>query len=470
MRRRYAFEAEGVSEEVKAQLEKVEDAVEDKCTTEEACDKMLDKVSEEKEKFDDALQTMADAAKDCKDGKCDKAEMAEKITPKMAELKEVAKSIGVASEGEALTEAELKDARDYLNGVEEIVEAKKDEVSEGGSVSDDDEDDDEEAVEAYLDDIALAMESYTLDMAMEGTNIEALGTVKSTLGRIRSLKKDMNRDAKAGNYESAAAKAREAATAAGELVTALDNLPQSAVSAAIVAAAVTVLGLLTGKVVGKGIGNIAGRVKGSSEAGKAAKDAIKSAASNHAHAGRTVADWMEMGLDKESAKAAVKGTADTIKRGVDAVKATQKTRAFKDATKAFVKSAGAAGEVGGMKVGKVAGAAFGAAAAAGASGSSAIMKVLQQRKMWKNGEIDHAEIKKLGANDFNILISALKIGARNLQKKYENLAKGYADMASNAPASESFSSDIFEGFINACESFQFNAGNSHSNDAPFLFD
>ena len=33
----------------------------------------------------------------------------------------------------------LKDAREYLNGVEEIVEAKKDEVSEGGSVSDDDE-------------------------------------------------------------------------------------------------------------------------------------------------------------------------------------------------------------------------------------------------------------------------------------------------------------------------------------------
>ena len=128
MRRFYAFEAEELSPEVKTQLEKVEDVVEDKCDTPEACDKMIDKIDGEQAKFNEALQTMSNAAKDCKDGKCDKAEMAATVAPKMAELKEVAKSIGVASEGDTLTEGELKDAKAYLEGAKEIVEAKKDEL------------------------------------------------------------------------------------------------------------------------------------------------------------------------------------------------------------------------------------------------------------------------------------------------------------------------------------------------------
>lgn len=140
MRRYYAFEAEGVSEEVKAQLEKVEDVVEDKCETKADCEKILDKIEAEEDKFNGALGNMADAAKDCKDGKCDKAEMTARINPEMAELKEVAKSIGVASEGETVTEAEVKDAKDYLEGAKEIVEAKMDEI-EGDDTGKDDGDD-----------------------------------------------------------------------------------------------------------------------------------------------------------------------------------------------------------------------------------------------------------------------------------------------------------------------------------------
>ena len=235
MRRKYAFEAEGISEEVKSQLEKVEDVVEDKCTTEEACDKMLEKIGDEKEKFDNALQTMADAAKDCKDGKCDKAEMAEKITPKMAELKEVAKSIGVASEGEALTEAELKDARDYLNGVEEIVEAKKDEVCDGSCEksegeepeSDDDEGAETEAEEAWLmipgmesyeinsmDDMVLACESEAAScyVAMEGYNWDKRKEWKAIRSEIRNLVKTAKNAAKQGDVAKAKS-SMEAATA-----------------------------------------------------------------------------------------------------------------------------------------------------------------------------------------------------------------------------------------------------------------
>ena len=200
MRRTYAFEAEGVSEEVKSQLEKVEDVVEDKCATPEACDKMIDKIDAEKDKFNGALKDMAAAAKDCKDGNCTKSEMAAAITPKMAELKEVAKSIGVASEGEALTEGELKDAKAYLDGAKEIVEAKKDELENGGSEEKadepkgddkdedeaecedgecDDDDDDEPSEDSFIGALTTmaGFESWTMSNMDEAT--EAMTSVES---------------------------------------------------------------------------------------------------------------------------------------------------------------------------------------------------------------------------------------------------------------------------------------------------
>ena len=174
MRRVYAFEAEELSPEVKSQLEKVEDVVEDKCDTPEACDTMIEKINDEQTKFNDALKGMASAAKDCQDGKCDKAEMAAQITPKMAELKEVAKNIGVASEGDTLTEAELKDAKNYLEGAREIVEAKKDELESEGEKKDDDDEKKEECengeckngeecdggCESFLSEECAAMEAF----------------------------------------------------------------------------------------------------------------------------------------------------------------------------------------------------------------------------------------------------------------------------------------------------------------------
>lgn len=133
MRRFYAFEAEELSPAIKDQLQQVEDTVEEKCTTPEACDKVLDKIEKQEDKYNEALQTMAEKAKDCQDGKCDKAEMAKVVDEKMGDLKEVAKEIGVASEGDVPTEAELKDVKNYLEGAKEIVEAKKDELDEGSS-------------------------------------------------------------------------------------------------------------------------------------------------------------------------------------------------------------------------------------------------------------------------------------------------------------------------------------------------
>lgn len=154
MKRTYAFEAEEMAPEVKAQLEKVEEVVDEKCTTPEDCEKVLDKIEGQEKKFNDALDAVATAAEDCKDGKCDKADLNKVMQPKMAELKEVAKTIGVATEGDTVTEGELEKAKAYLEGAREIVENKLEEVKDGTEApaekgDDDDSAEDEDATESF---------------------------------------------------------------------------------------------------------------------------------------------------------------------------------------------------------------------------------------------------------------------------------------------------------------------------------
>lgn len=154
MRRNYAFESEGVSDAVQAQLEAVEDAVDEKCTTPEECDRVIDKIDGQTEKFNDALAAAKEKAQDCKDGKCDKAEMAKVIDDKMCCLKDMAKKIGVASEGDLPTEEDIKNVKDYLEGAKEIVETKKEELDDGESSESDDDDtitaDGENAEESFF--------------------------------------------------------------------------------------------------------------------------------------------------------------------------------------------------------------------------------------------------------------------------------------------------------------------------------
>lgn len=154
MRRFYAFEAEELSPAIKKQLEQVEDTVEEKCTTPAACDKVLDKIEKQEDKYNGALQAMADAAKDCQDGKCEKADMAKVVDEKMGDLKQVAKDIGVASEGDVPSEEELKDVKHYLEGAKEIVEAKKDELTEEDGGKNDDQGEPEGSDDGAGDDAA----------------------------------------------------------------------------------------------------------------------------------------------------------------------------------------------------------------------------------------------------------------------------------------------------------------------------
>ena len=464
MRRVYAFEAEGVSEEVKSQLEKVEDVVEEKCTSEEACDKMLDKISDEKEKFNDALQTMADAAKDCKDGKCDKAEMAEKITPKMAELKEVAKSIGVASEGETLTEAEVKDARDYLNGVEEIVEAKKAEVCDGeceekGEEPDDDDDDDDEdesadeaftAFESYLDELDIAVESFTFDSAMEGANVDALKALKDALAKIRKASKEMRAAKKSKDFKGAAEKAREAAGYADELASACNNLPDS-VSAAVlanIAVALTVIAAGTALGAKKGLKfakvqkahQSANLAKAASDNARAAAQQFNAAAAaGYDMQGETVSSYISR-TGKEASAAARK--------------ALDKTRHATVARNVGI------------------GAAKGAGVASAMAAVGAVSKFISQKKLTDaDGNIDSENVKKMGANDVNALISAIKLAAKGLAKHFNKLAAKFSSKNPEEAAEESTgANNTFADFIAACESFKFEIPEKEEKKNPFLFD
>lgn len=460
MRRSYAFEAD-VSSEVQAQLQKVEDKVEEKCTTAEACDKMLDKISEEKEKFDDALQTMADKAKDCKDGKCDKAEMAAVITPKMAELKEVAKSIGVASEGDTLTEGELKDARDYLNGAEEIVEAKKDELG-GGSEEpkdNDDDDDDEEpedaeeafgALEAYADDLDLAIEGYAFDAAMEGANIDALKAMKSAVSKIRTAAKEMRAAKKAGDFKGAAAKANEAAAAADELASDCNNIPDSVSSTAIVTIALAVIAIAAGT-------------------GLGAKKGFKFAAVQKAHRGANVAK-----AGAEAGKAAAAQFTATQAAGYDMMGGTA-IDAARDAAKSAMRDATAASKKMARNTvlrntgkGAAIGAGAGAAAAGAGASVGALSKFITQKKLTDaDGDMNSEAVKKMGANDLNALISAIKIAAKNLSKHYKKLASKFASGQDVEATESAMTGATFDGFIAACEAFQFGTSASSS---PYLFD
>ena len=148
MRRHYAFEAENLTEDVRSQLERVETAVDSKCTSVSACESMLNRVEAEEKKFNGALESMIGSAKAAQSGSIDRAVMSRQIAPVAAELKEIAGNIGVATESAGISQDELLGVRSYLNGAKEIVESKLDELSratesdEGDEPKDDKGDDD----------------------------------------------------------------------------------------------------------------------------------------------------------------------------------------------------------------------------------------------------------------------------------------------------------------------------------------
>ena len=405
LRRTYAFESD-CPENVKGELEKVEAAVDEKCASAEDCDKVLAKIDDQAEKFDDALKSMANAAKDAKAGG-DQAAATASIKEAQADLKQVAKTIGVANESDSeyADRTEIEDAKAYLEGAREIVEAKKDELSDGGCEGGECDDDANEACEAWLDAysdaLADALESEIYDgIAMEGATSDGAAIFWSKHKELNAMKKEMNAAAKSGDYKTAAAKARECANIGGEMESAINSLPQDLKSTVLVKIAVAVGAALASAAVG----GIVGRF---SKGGKAAAADLATTSLTYKH------------HKCDALKAQVKGDRKAL----------------------------------GKQIGKGAGiAGAGAGAVVGAATATSFLK--KKDVIDENGNT-HSE--KLAPNDCNRLLGLIKADAKMIRKRFTQKAEAYDAKASEAPAA-----DATESFISTMESLMINGSETNA--------
>ena len=405
LRRTYAFESD-CPENVKGELEKVEAAVDEKCASAEDCDKVLAKIDDQAEKFDDALKSMANAAKDAKAGG-DQAAATASIKEAQADLKQVAKTIGVANESDSeyADRTEIEDAKAYLEGAREIVEAKKDELSDGGCEGGECDDDANEACEAWLDAysdaLADALESEIYDgIAMEGATSDGAAIFWSKHKELNAMKKEMNAAAKSGDYKTAAAKARECANIGGEMESAINSLPQDLKSTVLVKIAVAVGAALASAAVG----GIVGRF---SKGGKAAASNLATSSLSYKH------------NKSDTLKAQVKGDRKAL----------------------------------GKQIGKGAGiAGAGAGAVVGAATATSFLK--KKDVIDENGNT-HSE--KLAPNDCNRLLGLIKADAKMIRKRFTQKAEAYDAKASEAPAA-----DATESFISTMESLMINGSETNA--------
>lgn len=405
LRRTYAFESD-CPENVKGELEKVEAAVDEKCTSAEDCDKVLAKIDDQAEKFDDALKSMANAAKDAKAGG-DQAAATASIEEAQADLKQLAKTIGVANESDSeyADRTEIEDVKAYLEGAREIVEAKKDELSDGGCEGGECDDDANEACEAWLDAysdaLADALESEIYDgIAMEGATSDGAAIFWSKHKELNAMKKEMNAAAKSGDYKTAAAKARECANIGGEMESAINSLPQDLKSTVLVKIAVAVGAALASAAVG----GIVGRF---SKGGKAAASNLATSSLSYKH------------NKSDTLKAQVKGDRKAL----------------------------------GKQIGKGAGiAGAGAGAVVGAATATSFLK--KKDVIDENGNT-HSE--KLAPNDCNRLLGLIKADAKMIRKRFTQKAEAYDAKASEAPAS-----DATESFISTMESLMINGSETNA--------
>lgn len=147
-------------------LKQVKSNIEATCKTAEDCDKLLQVIKTEQDKYNASLTTMKQAAIDYKDGKIDKAKFASIIKEASADLKA---SYNILVHGDTedkdgtLEDDDIKFVRDFLVGAKSIIADKKaslgEDAGEGCKESDtDDNDDSENSIAGFikaLDDAAL---------------------------------------------------------------------------------------------------------------------------------------------------------------------------------------------------------------------------------------------------------------------------------------------------------------------------
>ena len=570
MNRYYAFEATGVSPTVREQLEKVEHVVDQRCNSVRACNRMLDKIAMESARFDTALECMIDAARECQAGYIDNSEMSARIAPAVSELKSIARSIGVANEAdEGVSEDELKDSKDYLEGSKEIVETKKDEEKseskdddddddkddddkdDAKDSKDDDKDDDEkvtpeeaaeawlidQALESYMDELNEACETFSFEFAMEGNNIDAISYINKLRTMMKDKKKKMKAAAKEGDYRTAEKMARDIADAGNNLVSAIDRMPESVGSTVLVNLALFIVTILVSASISKAVDradkimDTKGKGFGVGRGSKLTRSRREEILASDIHDKKLAKKDKAFAADLKTAKkqgkdvyalqadrvlgehdangvrhggeidkrygAVAKSARDAAGGDIKAGKAVMDaTKSVRDAEKAkFNKHVNDALQGRSSKemkweasrkitTGRVAkGVAGGVGTVAALNAKDlAINKFLDKRKARKaEGGVD---AKKIGPNDFNPLLQAIKIDARLIAKRYSMMADWYKKNADvlgqkskqvdqrvaivDKNAYESYGDDIFGQFIGACEGMLIGSG-GYDDDLPYLF-
>lgn len=244
-----AFESMLCDECVNQLLEQVQQNVDATCKTVEDCDAMAEKVKVETAKFNECLETMAEAAKAFKAGAISKEEMTEKVTPCINELKQscdVLKIDSCCDDAQDIADDDITNLRAFIVGVAEIVAKKKetmlapppiDEKPEGDENTMDDDTDKtlESDINSLIEnDIEVNLES--LIESLNDTEGETPAT-ESSIGfilrekfgfdakEVSKLVKDADKMAKAKEYDGAIQMYKKAIAAYTKSLAKIKSIP-----------------------------------------------------------------------------------------------------------------------------------------------------------------------------------------------------------------------------------------------------
>lgn len=211
MNKTYAFESYA-SKRVLALLQGVETHVCESCTTAHECNVFMSKIEKIEDRFNGYLQDMKIAA--ATEG-ATVSTLREMLDPAIEGLKGIAHSMGLESEFEKVTDEELNDVKDYIEGAKEIVDGQK-ETLDGT-----DDDDlvvtvDEESfflprdVEAFEDVLQVKASEFDIEEAFEGYNLDRKAEEKLAMRNAKTAIKEAKKLAKDGDVAGTKKKMNDA--------------------------------------------------------------------------------------------------------------------------------------------------------------------------------------------------------------------------------------------------------------------
>lgn len=211
MNKTYAFESYA-SKRVLDLLQGVETHVCESCTTAHECNVFMSKIEKIEDRFNGYLQDMKIAA--ATEG-ATVSTLREMLDPAIEGLKGIAHSMGLESECEKVTDEELNDVKDYIEGAKEIVDGQKETLD--GTDDDDlvvtvDEESfflprDDEALEAALQ---VKISELEIEDAFEGFNLDRRAEEKFAMRNAKNAIKEAKKLAKEGDVAGTKKKMNDA--------------------------------------------------------------------------------------------------------------------------------------------------------------------------------------------------------------------------------------------------------------------